>query len=158
MYAAELGVKKFSCYSEIFFSYFFLSSPLAWLCLLPMFPSIRSFPFLQAFECFPDLVVVPSAASVFLFSLSVLLIFQCQIPFLYHRCTFFWFVSESSGLFLFFSFLLFFFFSCKYLYIHVHKVINVFLWFCKFVALCELPLSLVEWPHWYDSCGKSESP
>ena len=34
--------------------------------------------------------------------------------------------------------------------IKVHKVINVLLWFCKFVALCGLPNFVVAWHHCYN--------
>ena len=53
-------------------------------------------------------------------------IFQCQIPFLYLVCICLLFVSRSPGLFSFFW---------KDLYIHhLHKGINILLWFSKFVA------------------------
>ena len=43
---------------------------------------------------------------------------------------------------------LFFFIFCKQLeVIHVHKVINLFLWFCKFVAPSALPEYVIEQHH-----------
>ena len=65
------------------------------------------------------------------FSLQALHIFQHQIPFLYPGCIFLLFVPGSPVLFIFF---------CSYLYIvHIHRVINHFLRFGKFVALSTFP-------------------
>ena len=61
------GVWFFSFISaRLIVSYFFPLSLLPWWCLLPIFPSIFSFPSLQAFRCFPDLVFL--FFSLFLFS------------------------------------------------------------------------------------------
>ena len=58
-------------------------------------------------------------------SLAVWHIFKWQIPFQYPSCIFLLFVFMFAVLFHFF----------KYLYIiHVHKMMNPFLWFCKFVT------------------------
>ena len=44
----------------------------------------------------------------------------------------------------------FFFIFCKYLdVIHLYKMIDLFLWFCKFVALSALPTYLIGWHHNY---------
>ena len=45
--AAVLGFKKLSISELVFF--FFISSPIVWWCLLPIFPSTCNFPFFQVF-------------------------------------------------------------------------------------------------------------
>ena len=71
----------------LWYSSFFLSSSLVWLCLHQKFPGICKFPFFSVFWYFLDLVVLflPSFV-VFCFSLFVWHIFQCQIPSLYLDC------------------------------------------------------------------------
>ena len=76
----------FSLYWGILLWYF-LSSPIVWLCPLPIFPSICTFPFLWAFRFFLDLIVLflPSFAIVRI-SLWAWNIFPWQIPLLYFHC------------------------------------------------------------------------
>ena len=49
------------------------------------------------------------------------------------------------------SFFVLFFIYCKYYHvIHIHKVINNFLRFCKFVVLSKFPEYIIEWHHFYN--------
>ena len=112
----------------------FLSFPsflLTWWCPLQVFLSTCNHPSLQAFLCFPDLTA--TFLPLFLNFHFLLYIkhgvFLDIIQFLYPDCKLLLFVSGSPVNFHF----------SKYRYIiYVQKVIDVFLWFCKFVspALC----------------------
>ena len=73
---AELGCKKFSHLSAIFFFSFFLSSPLVWWCLLLIFQSICKFPFLQVFWFFLKLTILFFPLFVFLLLLLLLVIWN----------------------------------------------------------------------------------
>ena len=140
IFAEELGFEKLSRSFEVLFSNFFLSSLLIWWCQHPIFLSICSFPFLQTFWFFPDLLVLFLLLFVFShFSLWTWSFFYAKfysyILALYSYCLY-----QSIQ---------FFFIFCKHLdVVHVH-VINLFLQLCKFIAPSTFPKYEIEWHHCY---------
>ena len=130
--ATEFGLEKFSHSSRLLSYFFFRVRLLDWILfqysqvfVIFLF-SKRSESFLiWQFYYFRYLFFFSSR-----FSSWTWRFFLCQIPFLYPGCTFLLFVSVFLILFHF----------CKQLYvIHVHKVINLSVWFCKFIASSAFP-------------------
>ena len=94
----------------------------------PIFTGTSNFLFLQEFWFFPDLAVLFLQLFLFsLFSLSASHIFPSQILFPCPNCIFLLFVCSSFP------------------YLHMFKVVYIFLWFCKFIASCRFPKYIIEW-------------
>ena len=170
---------KFSCplvnFSKLFFIHLrMFQSILQWWTsevfiplmkfLLLSFVS-RHFLVLLSFISVCLMVSTFNISKFFSFSPSVLIFsqFGCSFAFVISLFPFFHYQHDvffnakfhsyilAVYLYCFYNNLQFFFLYCKYFYImYVHKVINLFLWFCKFVALCVFPKYVVEWHHCYN--------
>ena len=123
--------EAFSFVRKIIFL-FFLSSPFAWRCPIPVIPSTCNFPFLQSFFFFVNLAVLFLPLFVFFhFSPWARHIFLIKILFLYPEWIFLLFLSEPPLLLHFFV-------------VHVHQAISIFLRFRAFVVPSALPLHVTD--------------
>ena len=123
------------------FSLLFFLSPLH--CPLPKFPSTCKFSFLQTFWFFLDSIVLflPLFLDFHFFIMCMpRLSMPNSIP-----------ISWQHILIVCISLQFFFVFGKQLDVVHVHKVINLFLWFCKFVALSRPPNHVTQW---YRCCYK----